>query len=294
MDSQEFIGLVTVTYNSAKVLPGFLRSIEIQSHANFILYVVDNASTDETLAMLRNWPDKRLRLLSNNQNFGIAAGNNQGIRQALEDGCDSVLLINNDTEFNPDLISTLARELRAQNVDIVCPKIMYFDEPTRIWAAGGRFDKRLGYRPVHLAGEEIDHGQCDQPRLIDYTPTCCVLIRRSVFEAVGLMDERYFVYFDDVDFMYRAVQEGMKILYSPATTLLHKVGRLTGGGESLFSVRYCTRNRVYFLRRHLGPFRSLWTLLLYELHYLRGLLSGGLSPKVFYLKHKATWEGLFM
>ena len=294
MDSRQHIGLVTVTYNSATVLPDFLCSIESQSHTNFILYVIDNASTDETLAILRNWTDPRLRRIANRDNHGVAGGNNQGIRQALEDGCDSVLLLNNDTVFDPGLVETLARELHAQNVDMVCPKILYFDEPTRIWAAGGRFDKRLGYRPVHLAGEEIDRGQCDQPQLIDYTPTCCVLIRKSVFDTVGLMDERYFVYFDDVDFMYRATQAGMKILYSPAATLLHKVGRLTGGGESLFSVRYCTRNRVYFLRRHLGPLRSLWTLLLYELHYLRGLLSGGLSPKIYYLKHKATWEGLFM
>jgi GT2 family glycosyltransferase len=294
MHNQKLIGLVTVTYNSEEVLPDFLRSVAIQTHKNFILYVIDNASTDESLTLLRNWNDDRIRLIANSENHGIAGGNNQGIQQALQDGCDSILLINNDTQFNEDLISALARELYAHPVGIVCPKIMYFDEPQRFWAAGGRFDKRLGYRPVHLAAEEIDRGQCNQARFIDYTPTCCTLIRKSVFAEVGLMDERYFVYFDDVDFMYRAVMAGIKILYSPTTTLLHKVGRLTGGSTSLFSVRYCTRNRVYFLRKHLGPLRTFATLLLYEFYYLAALLSGRINLKVYSLKHKATWEGLYM
>jgi len=294
MADPELIGVVTVTYNSSGVLPGFLRSMASQMDCDYLLYVVDNASADETLSLLSQWGDKRLRVIANVENRGVAAGNNQGIQHALQDGCSSILLINNDTEFNEHLIELLAKGLQTFKVDMICPKIMYFDEPERFWAAGGHFQRLLGFRPAHNAVGEIDRGQCNSPRLISYTPTCCVLMRGDVFDQVGLMDERYFVYYDDVDFMFRAGEKGVKLLYFPNALLLHKVGRLTGGEESPFSIRYCTRNRVYFLRRHLGLLRSLPVLLFYELYYAAGLICGKFSPEVFFLKHKATWEGFRM
>ncbi|MGB6132945.1 MAG: glycosyltransferase family 2 protein [Acidobacteriaceae bacterium] len=294
MADRGLIGVVTVTYNSDEVLPGFLHSMANQTCSDFLLYVVDNASADGTRSLLSQWQDDRLRVIANAENLGVAAGNNRGIERALQDGCSLVLLINNDTEFNDRLIDLLAKGLETFKVDMVCPKIMYFDEPQRFWAAGGHFQRFLGYRPAHNAVGQIDRGQCNKPHLISYAPTCCVLLRRDVFDRVGFMDERYFVYYDDVDFMFRAGEAGVKLLYLPDALLLHKVGRLTGGEESLFSIRYGTRNRVYFLRRHLGLLRSLPVLLFYELYYAVALISGKFSPRVYFLKHKATWEGFSM
>src|SRR6266851_3540121 len=103
MESTNKIGVVTVTYNSGSVLADFLKSVWFQSHGNFILYTVDNASTVTRMQVLRGCTDSRLKIISNADNLGVAEGNNQGIRLALEDGCGYVLLINNDTEFNEDL-----------------------------------------------------------------------------------------------------------------------------------------------------------------------------------------------
>src|ERR1700756_2109155 len=174
MAKQGLIGVVTVTYNSAAVLPGFLPSILKQTHADFLLYAVDNALTDDTVNILRQCPDARLKIISNSDNKGVAEGNNQGIRAALQDGCASILLINNDTEFDECLVAQLVRGLDEFQVGMICPKIMYFDEPQRFWAAGGTLQAFLGYRPVHLGVDEIDRGQYDSPRLVGYVPTCCV------------------------------------------------------------------------------------------------------------------------
>lgn len=251
------IGVVTVTYNSAGVLDPFLACLRLQTHTDFLLYVVDNASNDGTLTLLSRWEDSRLRLITNPDNRGVAGGNNQGIEAALADGCSHVLLLNNDVEFGPDLFSLLLNAIQNQGAQMTCPKILYYDEPNRIWAAGGGFEPWVGYRSIHYGEDELDMGQYDQGKLVTYVATCCVLAEAQVFSSVGLMDERYFVYVDDTDFMYRAMKAGVKLYYVPQATLLHKVGRLTGGETSPFSIRFGTRNRQFFLLKHFGYWPAL-------------------------------------
>ena len=103
----EKIGLVTITYNAESVLTSFLECVWAQTYKNFILYIVDNESTDNTLSILKNQADARLEIIQNNTNLGVAAANNQGIKKALSDNCSQILLLNNDIEFNERLIETL-------------------------------------------------------------------------------------------------------------------------------------------------------------------------------------------
>lgn len=255
------MGVVTVTYNSDDVLDDFLDSLAKQTFDNFLLFAVDNASSDKTLERLASWTDQRIRIIANSDNRGVAEGNNQGIRAALEADCSSVLLINNDTVFGESLLAQLAQGMDLYSADMTCPKMMYFDDPERLWAAGGTFQRLLGYRIRHRGGEQIDRGQFDRVARVTYVPTCCVLIRSALFGKIGLMDPRYFVYGDDADFMYRAFRAAASLIYLPRSKLLHKVGRLTGR-NSAFSVRFTARNRIYFMRKHFGPIRSVsWTLM---------------------------------
>lgn len=288
------IGVVTVTYNSAEVLPEFLRSLSEQSHRDFVLYAVDNASRDASLEVLSAWNDPRLRVIANAENRGVAGGNNQGICAALAEGCSSVLLLNNDTSFGPSLLHKLTEGLTQYAVDMICPKMLYYDEPNRIWAAGGTFLPWLGYSSTHFGEGKIDRGQFDRPRSITYVPTCCVLIRSDVFQKIGLMDERYFVYSDDTDFMYRAMKAGIRLFYLPDVTLLHKVGVLTGGEESPFSVRYGTRNRIYFQIKHLGVFATFPWLILRRCIWWFKLVTKRKNRKWYTMKLDAYMEGIRM
>jgi GT2 family glycosyltransferase len=294
MDKPELIGVVTVTYNSAEVLPAFLRCMAAQTHQEFALFAIDNASRDDTLRILRECNDERLTIIANPDNRGVAAGNNQGIRAALDAGCRSVLLINNDTEFEPTLIAQLDAGLATHQVEMICPKMMYYDEPQRIWAAGGTFQPWLGYRCIHLGQGEIDRGQHDQARLVTYVPTCCVLILKGVFEKVGLMDERYFVYADDTDFMYRAMKTGVKLLYLPDAMLLHKVASLSGGKDSAFAIGYGTRNGMFFLFKHFGVAYALPWMVARQVYYFGEFLVARKGLEWLFLKQRSLWQALGM
>lgn len=245
------IGVVTVTFNSGIVLNGFMQSMLKQNHNDWILYVIDNDSRDNTLELLATYPQDKIKVIANKINYGVAKGNNQGIEASLDDGCDFVLLLNNDTEFNDDMFTILLNEMVLNQADMVTPKIMYFEPRNKIWCAGGEFIRVQKMIPLHTGADETDIGQYDQSRFCSYTPTCCVLISKQTIIDVGLMDEKYFVYIDDVDWMYRAIKlNNKKLLYTANTILFHKVSSLTGGGDSPFTIKMCNRNMIYFLRKH--------------------------------------------
>lgn len=286
------VGVVTVTYNSGDVIDGFMRSVLSQEHESLLLFIIDNASSDETLQHVRHFQDPRIRVIESGANVGFAAGCNTGMKAALAEGCSHVLIINNDTTFDPTLISRLLQSESELGADLTTPKIYRFDEPRRIWAAGGRFQPLRGFASVHLGEEVIDAGQYDEPRSVEFAPGCCLLIRRSAIERVGYFDERYFVYTEDADYCWRAKRLGLQIWYAPTASLLHKVSSLTGGSGSPFFVRYTTRNRVLFIRKHLAlPARLLWLTSLQLLFHWR-LLSRKETWATYRLKQRAFREGL--
>ena len=248
MDNKK-IGIVTVLYNSEPVLEDFFRTLNEQTYKNFILYLVDNASKDASVQKGYEYAklvDFECKWLCQKENLGVAEGNNIGIRAALEDKCDYVLLSNNDIVLQPDTIEKLLEGMLVMKATMAVPKIYYWDNPMRIWMAGGGFLK-LQFSTYHRGENEEDKGQYDEPIQIEYAPTCFMLIDASVFSRVGLMDKEYFVYYDDSDFVWRATKIGTeRLVYIPSTRLWHKVSSCTGGDMSDFSIFYLGRNHVYF------------------------------------------------
>lgn len=286
------IGVVTVTYNSGTVIDDYLKSVLKQTYADFYLYIIDNASVDSTREQVNSLCDTRLKLIANPDNRGIAEANNQGIQAARADGCDLVLLMNNDTEFEPELFAKLVAGLDQHDCDMMAPKILFHHDQRIIWSAGGGIDPRKGFSGFHHGYGEVDRGQYDIPRLVDHAPACCLLIKRDVFDRIGMMDEKYFTYVEDTDFSYRAMRAGLKLMYLPTATLLHKAHSLTGGLFSDFMMRYTTRNRIYFMLKHFGPWRGLYYVPAYQVHLLLQLLLRKVKPSMFWLREKAFFEGL--
>ena len=285
------VGAVTVTYNSSHVIEPFLASMVQQTFQQWSLYVIDNASHDNTRVQVTACSDPRIRLLANSENLGIAEANNQGIRQALEDNCDAVLLLNNDTEFEPGLLDKLVEGLSSYRCEMIAPKILFYHDRT-IWSAGGGMDSRRAYSGFHYGYAEKDVGQYDDARPVDHAPACCLLIHKEVFARIGLMDTHYFTYVEDTDFCYRAKRAGIKLMYLPSATLLHKAHSLTGGLFSDFMIRYTTRNRVYFMLKHFGLLGALCYLPAYQAHLLFQLVSRKANLSMFCLRERAFYEGL--
>ena len=297
------IGLVTVTYNSAVVLKSFLDCVWKQTHSDLILYVIDNASTDVTLPILGNEKNRRLRVVKNAKNFGIAKANNQGIRKAISDNCDQVLIINNDVEFESTLIEKLINIQIEKQYSLVTQKIMYYDNPKHIWYAGSWFEKKNGYLPLHRGMKELDEGQYNKTIGVEYAPTCCLLAKKEVFQDVGFMDEKYFVYFDDTDFSYRVWKDGRhKILYYPHVEFSHKVGSLTKSFERSekqvyrgdFFLKQNTKNHIYFLKKIGGGFSYIFIVWLFFKNNIRFLINPKIKKNIstWWLINKSYFQGL--
>jgi len=248
------IGIVTVLYNSENVLKEFFETLNIQTYRNFILYIIDNKSPDNSLIISKKLSQNvnfETIIIENSENFGVAKGNNIGIKQALKDNCDRILLSNNDVVLEADTINLLLKGMIEENASMSVPKI-YIYKSDKIWCAGGGFDHKRG-ATFHRGIGELDSGKYDKREFVEYTPTCFMLIMKAVFERVGYMDEKYFVYFDDTDFLYRAIVKNKEsLVYIPESTIQHNESNSTGGLYSLFSIFFMNRNRLYFAYKNLG------------------------------------------
>ena len=301
----EKIGVVTVTYNSDKVLQPFLSDLFAQSFHNFNLYVIDNASEDKTLKILDDLNDNRVNQIRNHSNIGVAAANNIGIKKALEDKCSHILILNNDIEFPNSLFKDMLVSIKKENCSMITPKIMYHSDKDIIWYAGGGFKKSNGYLPYHTGFNENIKNNNYKSLYVDYASTCCLLIKKDVFETIGYMDEKYFVYFDDTDFLFRVKKEGVhKIYYDSQITLFHKVGSLTKSLTKEFERSYRThfflkqniRNHIYFLRKIGSLYSYLFCLFLFFKNNLRFLFSSRIKKdfSTFLIINKSYFQGWFL
>ncbi|MCO5232473.1 MAG: glycosyltransferase family 2 protein [Chitinophagales bacterium] len=303
--SNQTIGVVTITYNSGMVIAPFLDSILNQTHKDFILYIIDNVSQDNTIELISQYSDSRIRLLRNDTNVGVAAGNNQGMRLAMEAHLPYLMLLNNDVEFEDTLFEKLLRAMNENLHSLVTCKMMYDSEKEKIWYAGCKWDVKGGYMAPHIGQKEVDEGQYDHLSEVDYAPTCMVMMRREVVEEIGYMDEKYFAYFDDTDYFYRITQHAKhKILYYPFVKFYHKVGGLTKSKSGTvsqfkfgnFHIHLTTRNKVYYLMKQRSVL-GYWNVIYFFFRMnLRFLFSGKyhVNFSTWKLLNSAFVEGLKM
>jgi GT2 family glycosyltransferase len=264
------IALVTVLYNSAGVLDDFLRSLAGQTRRDFILYAVDNASPDDSAAVVTEWArrgDFPVVLIANEQNGGVAQGNNIGVRAALADSCGRIVLTNNDTLWAPDALERLLAGADETRATLVVPKICIHGTD-RLWAAGGAWDRwRGGTR--HRGFGRRDAPAYNVRRPVEYAPSCVMLIAAEVFRRVGLFDERYFLYYDDSDFVRRAGAAGERLCYIPESVVWHRESASVGNASPLAQY-YLSRNLLLFTREHEPAFYWYYVLAVQgAIHWLK-------------------------
>ena len=296
MKTEGKIGIVTVLYRSESVLDDFMESLEAQTYRDIVLYVVNNASPDRSLEKIRLLGKKAsfpVEVIDEPRNWGVAKGNNIGIRRALEQGCDYVLLSNNDVTLRPDTVEILLRGLEEEKADMAVPKIYFYDDPKRVWACGGTYHPFKGVT-TQYGLHQTDDGNYGRRLECDYSPTCFMLMRSDVFSRNGMMDEAYFVYYDDTDFMYRAVRKkGMRLVVIPESVMWHKESVSTGGVMGDFAIRYLTRNKWYFVRKNYS-FTKRYVTFAYMWLYSRLYLPLKFNRHQLDIYHAAEKEGRSM
>jgi len=186
----------------------------------------------------------KLRIINNKKNLGFAGGVNVGITSALEKKAEYVLLLNNDTLITSDIITPLATTI-INPIGIAGPAIKFTKENKTLYDLGGYVNLLFG-RTHHHEVEEITDKKA---KVVPYVSGCCMLIKRGVFGKIGMFDERFFLYSEDVDFCLRAKKAGFSSAVVPSVTIFHELSKAEGN-ISPFSVYHQTRSGVIFGKKH--------------------------------------------
>ncbi len=250
--------LVVVLYNSAEALPVFLRCLLAQTLTDWRLVAVDNASADGSATLIADLGDDRTLLLRNDRNLGFAVAANQGLREAGANGATDFVLINPDTMFEPDFLQFMLIRQQETNAAVLTPRIMRADKPQKAWYAGGHFTRDWVFWNAH---EPYDAAADAGARPVEFASGCCLLLCRDVLERVGLLDERFFVYWEDTDFCLRLAQQGIAITYVADLVMLHEGGASTGGEFSTGYSALYYRSYTQLLRKHFGMRAALATIM---------------------------------
>jgi GT2 family glycosyltransferase len=225
--------------------------------------LVDNGSRDDSVDIIeQKFPE--VRTIALESNTGFAGGNNVGLREAMELGFDWYMLLNSDTEVSKTFLKDTMTTLTKTKFDVFSPKIYFAkgfeyhkdryqesDLNKVLWYAGGLLDRNNVYG-THRGVDEVDHGQYDQATATDFATGACLVIKHGVLKNIGLLDEDFFLYLEDLEWCERARKDGFKIGYEPHIKVWHKVSSSSGGIGSTLNDYFITRNRMLFGVRYLG------------------------------------------
>ncbi len=256
------LGIVTVLFESNDLLEGFLRSISVQEYKDYELFLVDNSPSEKTDVLVaqlqRKFPVTKLIHIKNASNLGAAEGNNIGIRQAVNNGDEIILLTNTDIVLDdPKILSKAIQLFESTGEKIIVPKI-YTGNKEKVWMAGAGFSNTLA-KGKHYGYQKEDSEKYGISRHVKYAPTTFMFIKKEVFNSIGYLDAKYFAYFEDSDFIFRSNKKGYKILYYPELHVEHLVSYTTGGASSVFAMYYAQRGRIYFTRKNLPVYKYFVT-----------------------------------
>lgn len=240
-------------------------------HLRLSVVVVDNASTDDSDKIVEE-RYKGIKILRNQENLGFSGGNNVGIRYALENGADYVLILNPDTIVDQNLAVQLIKVAEKDaRIGMISPKIYFapgyeyhkvrYSELERgkvIFYAGGEIDWE-NVLDSHRGVDEVEKGQYDEVSETDFATGCAMLVKREVLEKVGVFDPKYFLYREDNDLCQRAKKAGYKVVYAPGGKVWHLNASSSVVGGDLHDY-YLTRNRLLFGLRY-APLRTKLALL---------------------------------
>lgn len=256
------VTLITVAWNQLDKTLACLESIAQLTYPSVRTILVDNGSEPPLAeAVTARFPTVELLRLP--RNLGFAGGYNAGIAAALAGDMEALFLLNNDTIVAPDALNHLmATVSETTDIGLAAAKVYYARDPRRIWTVGNNLDVFLD---VTDGGEkELDTGQWSSPRDIEFAPFCAVLLRRAAVEQTGLLDEQFFLYYEDLDYCRRLRSGGWRLRFSPNAHVWHDVSLSSGGRDSPMERYYMALSSGRYFRKHgsgtrmlaILPFRS--------------------------------------
>lgn len=280
------VSIITINYNQAEVTRQFLESSRSLTYPHYEIVLVDNASQPALSEVVDVSVYPSVRLVRSEKNLGFTGGNNLGIAEAKG---DYFFIVNNDTELTPSLLEELLIPFSIdKQVGVACPKIRFHELPQRVQYAGYNAMNMFTGTATIVGYNQADDGQYDQPGPTNFAHGCAMLVSRKVVETVGRFAERFFLYYEELDWSQRIRDAGFVIYYQPTATILHKES-VSVGRNSPLRTYYMTRNRILYMRRHCSwlqrlIFYGFFTVCVLPKHVVAYLAAGQLTHARAFMK----------
>ena len=254
------VNLFVLNWNGRDLTLDCLSSLEKITYPNVKVYVIDNGSSDNSVTEIQNqFPDFEIIQLP--ENYGFSRGNNAGF-QLVKQKADFTIFLNNDTVVDPYFVEPLINEMESNStVKQATPKIFYADDLEYIWFGGGKINLWAGWIR-HLGIRQKDSTQFSFNRNVDYATGCCVCMRTEDFESIGMFDESFFMYGEDVDLSLRFREQGGQILFVPESKIWHKVSSSIGAQFSIRKWKRKNIGKIKLIAKHIKPYQIPFSLVL--------------------------------
>ena len=246
MKNNSSVNIIVLNWNGEKVIIDCLKSLNETNYKNKEIFVIDNASKDTSVELIQNnFPN--VKIVSFNKNYKYAKGYNLGFQKI--ENAEYTIFLNNDTIVSKDFIGFLINELKKDKSIIqVAPKILYH-KSNLIWFAGGKLNLLMGM--IYHDGIRKEDGiNFNKIKKIDFATGCCFAIRSNDFEKIGMFDESFDMYCEDVDLSLRIAKSGGKIHFVPKSRIYHNVSYSLGGQKSIKKILLKYKSRFFLVRKH--------------------------------------------
>lgn len=240
--------IIAINYNSSEHTIEMVRSVLNSDYQNLKIVIVDNASDTPDYQKLDAIKTQAV-ILRNEKNLGFSGGNNIGIHYAIEHMAEYIMILNNDTTVETNAISHMMNMVLQEGVDVVSPKILFFYEDQKFNYAGGNLKPYKG--GITIRGlKQTDQGQFDQRTEVTFMHGCCTLASVQTWQDVDFLDERYFLYYEDVALSHSFYREGKKMWYCPEAVIYHKESASTKKYSANYQYYLC-RNRLMYIKENI-------------------------------------------
>jgi GT2 family glycosyltransferase len=269
-ESTQTVAVVILNWNGGEEIIDCIASVAESSYPVVQVIVVDNGSVDGSSDKIRLLFPQTI-FIRNQNNLGFAKGSNQGMEWALNQGIRYVLLLNGDARVDTGAIQELLTTVKNEGDSVAaCPRIYLGNENKQLWFAYGTVKMWAGLFQ-NPAFNQPDSAEWSIARDVEFASGCCVLIPSQVLQSIGLLDETFFAYCEDIDFSLRMRKAGFRIRYVPTSHVWHGSNKPTDRTRSATYRYLATRNNLWVVRKHgsrfeiltcivVLPFRSLFRI----------------------------------
>lgn len=263
------IAVILLNWNGKKDTLECLCSLKNLEYEHYTVIIADNGSTDGSLQAI-SFLYPNVTVIDNKKNLGFAEGNNRAISYALDRGFGALLLLNNDTVVDPLLLKAFMATLQEHPKAILGAKVYLYSQKETFDHFGGCWNLYKGQFDLVGHRKQEDHSSWETPFEIDYVCGCALFARAEAFREIGMLDARFFLFWEESDFCFRAKKLGYTILVSPQAKIWHKVSASFIGGKA-HTTYFWWRNRFLWIEKNLSP-KEKW-----------GVYSKALLPEIFKL-----------